>query len=570
MKRVPKFIFLIFLLYSCQNRPAEWNGSILTQPRENLTVEELVEGNTQSLIDMSYFAKPPWGNQSIAPISGTISLQETELIFPKEKEYYPGENIFPNLQLDFISHDGELIPRRKEKIITRHQSNSLWDVILGTGKVWHEEEDGEWSRASFPLTLTDRYVGQARNCVATFVYKTNSISNICLQCSQETADIDDKQLGNISGILPATFQAKSFADSIQIIERHHQFKSRRIPTHPLSEMDVNNEVGDYFEKMISTNAPTSLGAIFMDNKLYLHPPKTRHGLYPYPNEMRHGLYSVTKSMAGALALMYFEERYQEEVFNELISDYVPALANHDGWQGVTFSHTLNMVTGTVGSESLEHFYSTVIIAETAEEAINNIARLGDAPEPPGQKFNYASANLFVLSYALQKYVEEKEGGKVNFWDLVHENVLVPIGAEHFSLLHTIEEDEIRAIPILALGALPTIDEAAKIALLFANKGSYKGQQILNRERVKEVFGETEWNGYSTNNDFRGENYQHAFWSKEIKTRKCKTTATYMLGFGENYVVFLPSEVIIFRFLDEHDLNIDKLIKRVEKLKSSCQ
>lgn len=570
MKAFSKFIFLIFLVYSCQSRPTPWNGPALTHPRKNLTAEELAEGKAQPLMDMSYFAKPQWGKNAITPFSGTIILQDTELNYPKEKEYYPGENIFPKLQLDFISHRGELIPRIKKRIITRHQSNSYWDVIVGTGAVWHEAEDGEWSRASFPLTLTDRWVGQARNCVATFVYKTDAVSNLCLQCSQETADIDDKQLGNISGILPATFQAKQFADSIQIVERHVQSGSKRLPVHPLSEIDSNNEVAGYFEKMIYTNAPTSLGAVLMDNTLYLHPPKTRHGLYPYPNEMRHGLYSVTKSMAGALALMYFEERYQEGVFEKLISDYVPAFANHPGWQGVTFSHTLNMVTGTVGGEGPEHLFSTLIVAETAEEAIHNIAGLGDAPEAPGQKFNYASTNLFVLSYALQQYVEEKEGKQVNYWDLVHENVLVPIGAEHFTLLRTMEADETREIPVLAYGALPTIDEAAKIALLFANEGSYDGQQILNKERVKEVFGETEWGGYSTNNDFRGQNYQHAFWSKEINTGKCKVKATYMLGFGENYVVFLPGKAIIFRFLDEHDLNIDKLIRSVENIRPSCR
>ncbi len=512
---------------------------------------------------MSFFAKPEWGKEAIAPFSGVLILRETELNYPKEKEYYPGENIFPNLQLGFLSHNGELIPRRKERIFT---SDSYWDVIVGTGKVWHEDDDGEWSRASFPLTLTDRWVGQARNCVATFVYKTNAVSNVCLQCSQETADIDDKQLGNISGILPAEYQAEQFADSIHAIERHDQSRSGRLPIHPLSEIDPDNEVAGYFEKMIYTNAPTSLGAVLMDNKIYLHPPKTRHGPYPYPSEMRHGLYSVTKSMAGALALMYFAERYQEDVFNEPISKYVPALANHPGWQGVTFSHALNMVTGTVGGEGPEHLFSTLIAAETAEEAINNIAKLGDAPELPGQKFNYASTNLFVLSYALQNYVEEKEGKKVNYWELVQENVLVPIGAEHFTLLHTLENDEAQRMPILAYGALPTIDEAAKIALLFANGGSHEGQQILNEERVKEAFG----NGYSTNNDFRGERYRHSFWSKEINTGKCRTTATYMLGFGENYVVFMPSKAVIFRFLDEHDLNIDKLIKGVEGIRPSCR
>jgi len=257
------------------------------------------------------------------------------------------------------------------------------------------------------------------------------------------------------------------------------------------------------------------------------------------------------------------------VFNELISDYVPALAQHVGWNDVTFSQTLNMVTGTDGGEDTERLLNKLIIAETAEEAIHNIAKLGNLPESPGQKFNYASTNLFVLSYALQNYVEKKEGHKVNYWDLVVQNVLTPIGAEHFTVLHTIEKDRNKAIPILAYGALPTIDEAAKIALLFANGGRFGEMQILHKERVKEVFGETARDGYDTNNDFRGSNYRHTFWSKEIRAKDCKTKATYMLGFGENYVVFLPSKTIIFRFLDEHDLDIDKLILAVEKLKSSC-
>lgn len=126
-----------------------------------------------------------------------------------------------------------------------------------------------------------------------------------------------------------------------------------------------------------------------------------------------------------------------------------------------------------------------------------------------------------------------------------------------------------SLPVLGYGALPTIDEAAKIALLFANDGRNNGMQILNKERVKEALGDSDWDAYSTNNDIRGSNYQHSFWSKEIKTKNCSVRATYMLGFGEKYFFFLPSETTIFSFLDERDLKIDKLIKAVEKIKSSC-
>ncbi len=542
----------------------------MTQPRTQLTVEELIKGTHQPLIDMSFFAKPSWATPAHTVFSGTLQIKSGQLNFPKQKEYYPGENVFPDLNLSFISRKGELIPLQKGRISTRKQDKSLWDIFVGTGQVWHEQADGPWCRASFPLTLTDRWMGQARNCVATFVYQQDTVSQVCLQCSQETADTDDQQLGNIHGTLSARLISDPFTDSTEIIKQHLQYTSNRLPVFPLSEIDTKQEVADYFEQTKYTNAPTSLGAVLLNGKLYLHPPKTRHGAYPYPHEMRHGLYSVTKSMAGALVLLYFEKRYQENIFDALITDYVPALAKHQGWQGVTFSHTLNMVTGTVGGESADLLFSTLIVAETAEEAINNIAQLGDAPEAPGQKFNYASTNLFVLSYALQKLVEEKEGKYLNYWDLVRKNVLAPIGAQHFSVLHTMETEDSLAIPILAYGALPTIDEAAKIALLFANEGRYNGQQILDREKVTEIFDKSKWPGHSTNDDFRGSNYQHSFWSKEIQAGQCQTRATFMLGFGENYVVFLPSGAIIFRFLDEHDLNIDRLIKRVENIKSSCQ
>lgn len=569
MQHCPKLISLLLLLSACQPRPLPWTGPELTQPRQHLTVEELVAGTPQPLLDMSFFARPAWADSALAPFSGTLLLQETELTYPKEKAYYPGENIFPRLELDFIARRGELIPRQTGRISTRDQNNSYWDVMVGTGAVWHEAADGEWSRASFPLTLTDRWVGQARNCVATLVYTPDTISAVCLQCSQETADIDDRQLGNISGILPAAFRARSFADSSQLVARHQQAKANRLPVRPLREIDTDHGIADYFEGVKVTNAPTSLGAVLLDSVLYLHPPQTRHGPYPFPGEMRHGLYSVTKSMAGALALLYVAERYEEDVFDALITDYVPALADHPGWLGVTFAHTLNMVTGTVGSERLEHLYSTLIVAETAEEAIQNIATLGDTPPAPGEQFNYASTNLFVLSYALQRYVEAREDEPVNYWDLVRENVLVPIGAPNFTVLRTMEADTVSAIPILAYGALPTIDEAAKIALLFANDGRHAGQQLLNKDRVREAFGKTEWAGYSTHDDFRGAAYRHSFWSKPIRTGACTVTATYMLGFGENYVVFLPSGAIIFRFYDEHDLDIDELIREVEKIQSSC-
>ena len=173
-----------------------------------------------------------------------------------------------------------------------------------------------------------------------------------------------------------------------------------------------------------------------------------------------------------------------------------------------------------------------------------------------------------MSYALQNYVEEKEGPGIFYWDLVHENVLVPIGAEYFTLRHTLENDGSKGIPILAYGAMPTLDEAAKITWLISNEGEYAGQQYLNREKVREALGRTDWAGYTT--DERGVTYRHSFRSTTFRTSiLCKVNISYMLGWGANHVLFLPDDVIIIRFMDEYDFEIDDLVRSVEKKIPAC-
>jgi hypothetical protein len=41
-------------------------------------------------------------------------------------------------------------------------------------------------------------------------------------------------------------------------------------------------------------------------------------------------------------MFYLAQRYGEAIFDERITDYVPVLANHPGWQSVTFSNVLNV------------------------------------------------------------------------------------------------------------------------------------------------------------------------------------------------------------------------------------
>jgi len=550
-------------------RPIPFEGTTLTQPRKQLTFEQLQEPATPLLLHMSYLAKPEWGQKASNHFSGSLTFSDTRMItrLKNATSSGSGQSLFPSFSVDFVSDGDVLVPRQKGIISTWQNGESFWDVVVGAGKVWKEAGDKGWDRASFPINLVSRRVGQVKNCVGTFIYNQKKVSNIYVQCSQETSPISNFQVGDMLVTLPAEYQPKAFKDSANIIQEYYKTIAARLPVYPLDKIDSKGKVAFLFD---DDNAWTSLGALVIDGNIYLHPPKTRHGAYPYPHEMRHGVYSVTKSLAGGLSMFYLAQRYGDEIFDERITDYVPVLANHPGWQGVTFSHALNMVTGTEGGDYSGKLIDPFTWARSAEEGIKAISNLEDSPAAPGEKFNYASTNTFVLSYAMQKYMEKKEGKKIYYWDLVRENVLKPIKADYLALQHTEEYDGSKGIPIMGWGAFPTIDETAKIALLLLNEGEYMGQQLLHKGKIREALNRTEWTGYEV--DIRGTpgNYNHSIWSHDVPNAKCKLKILYMLGHGGSYVTFLPSNVILIRFIDKMDYVINPLIHAVEEIRTSCK
>ena len=61
-------------------------------------------------------------------------------------------------------------------------------------------------------------------------------------------------------------------------------------------------------------------------------------------------------------------------------------------------------------------------------------------------------------------------------------------------------------------------------------------------------------------------YQDTFWSKRIRTKRGNVPVTYMLGFSANFVLFWSKDTFIIRFMGEFDLDVDKLVREVDKLR----
>lgn len=307
----------------------------------------------------------------------------------------------------------------------------------------------------------------------------------------------------------------------------------------------------------------SMAALFLDGQLYIPPAPMRSGPYPYPLEMRHGVFSVTKSLAMGLSMFFAAERYGEDMFDELIVDYVPDLANHPGWQGVTFEDTFCMATGTQGSDSGDNI-GPFLFARTAEDKIAAIGVLPDAAPAPGTTFRYASTNTFVLSYALNQYIKMKEGPDADFWSMVKENVLRLLEIPHLPLARTIESSGELGTPVMGWGSYPTVIEAAKIGQLLHNEGKLGEKQVLNEFRVKEALYRTFRAGYDAGSAYGlPQEYLHSMWINNIGLSIGVVTAPSMNGHGGNFVVILPNGVVAIRFSDSNHYDISHMVAVAE-------
>jgi CubicO group peptidase (beta-lactamase class C family) len=352
--------------------------------------------------------------------------------------------------------------------------------------------------------------------------------------------------------------------------RHAEEISRRLPIQPWSELESMPGAGTLADFSGATDLlDVSATGLVFSGTIYLQACQTAYGEYPYCPAMRHGPFSVTKSMGAAVALLRLAHKYGPEVLDERISDFVQVDARHDGWENVTFGDALNMATGIgdraelaafTGEEDERKFYA-FMEAKSAADKLAIIATYGKYPWGPGTVARYNTINTFMLSVAMDRFLKAREGPQADIWDMVTREVYEPIGIYHAPIMRTIEPDGKRGIPILGYGLYPTVDDAAKVALLWQNGGRHAGQQLLHAGLAAQALRKSGWIGLPTGQSGRhGEiGYGLSFWSAPYPGPEGATIhIPYMSGYGGNLVVLNPNGVIGFRFADGFDFDVEPL------------
>lgn len=571
MTRTTPFLpALVLLLAACGggSPPAEGLApqpsppvAVVCQDRAGLCADQLLNGTVPVGVDNSLYLPGSAAAPAMHEFGGVLNIDAASLSFIAQSP--PARGSFPALSVQLMTVGDVLLP--VDRNIISDGSAVSWDIILSPGKVWSETTDLGFSRASFPFTLVTNQWNEAHNGVATFLYDDTRVSNLHFQVDQETASWSQV---SFQGIATASYAPAAVADGARIAQGYLDEVGARVEVKEWAELVAEYPGADLspFTRDLQSRDISASG-ILVDNVLYLHSANTRRDAYPYPLEMRHGVFSVTKSAQAGLTMLRLAEKYGEQVFDLFVTDHVNVTATHNGWNGVTFGHLLNMVAGigdnfpspdarvTFADENDESSPVWNATWNTFPKSPKLVAAFGysDYPWAPGQIVRYNTVHTFILGAALHNFYEAMEGPGVSVWRMMQDEVYEPIGIQ---VMPTLQTSDLEPIPIYGFGMFLNAYDTARITQLLSGDGMFGGQQILHRERTRQSLYKIGNSGFETfaavpiEAGSENARYRNSFWSFTLSgPGNCTVRIPYMWGYGGNFVVILPNGISAFRYAD---------------------
>jgi CubicO group peptidase (beta-lactamase class C family) len=378
------------------------------------------------------------------------------------------------------------------------ETPSYWRVIPQFGRVWREDADRGWSRAAFPLMLVNDTENHAHQGLATFLYRSGRVTGVRLQFVRQTAPYLLRQHFVAWGFAPVEAAALDPSTLVRPRVAARAELAGRLTAKPRSELVKTAPPGvlDRFGGPLYPKWQV-IAALVRDGRLYYQDAATPYGPYPYPLEMRFGVHSLMKSVAAPLALLRLAQVYGPWVSTSRIGNYVAGLDPKR--RRVRFLDAANMATGFGGTGSLKtqpnDIYDGYLdgncdawyVAPTHAAKVRQIAaNLRPYPWEPGTVMRYRDQDFYLLGAAVDGFLKSVRGPQADVWQMLQSEVLTPIGIRHAPAVRTREAGGRDGLVWFSAGYYPTLDDVAKIALLYQALGAHAGQQLLHRQLTMDL------------------------------------------------------------------------------------
>jgi len=540
-------------------------------------------GPASHVLPVSSFSSPvtaPVANAAFAPSDdarpappflATLDIEQTPMVTQPTlvTPIVQGRDarLFPAIRLTLQTINGRLVPRERGSFVSErgsHKTPSYWSVIAETGRVWRETADGEWSRAALPINLVNDTENAASQGLLTFLYHGTQVSSVRIQLVQQTAPYLVKPHFTAAALAPA--HATAVAASPDDERQATLEWSKRLPVQPLSALAAQVPAGtlDGLGGPLLPKWRVAVAVVDHDT-LWQAPVETPYGPYPYPEGMRFGVRSVMKSVAAPLALLHLAEQYGPWVLDLKIGDYVSGLdpkyrdvrmidaasmASGFGGQGTLRTNPNDMYDGYLGGD-----YDAWYVAPSHAEKLAQIRRtLTPYPWAPGTVVRYRDQDFYLLGIAIDGFLQQVRGDvHADLWTMLAKEVFAPIGIFRTPAVHTQEPDGQGHVWANA-GYYPTLDDLAKIALLYQHRGEWGGHALLHRGLVEDLLsakGALEKTGDATRpSGATGPIPRYRMGFHFLPYAALQTGRGYevpsMQGSGENEVILAPNGLISIR------------------------
>ena len=492
----------------------------------------------------------------------------------------------PTFSFEFVQNGSHLIPARQGLIVTGDPS---WNYIIGPGRVWWEDGDSGYTRASFPFALIERSQNCVHNGEMMFLFsnaKPVRISKVRYQVTQETcAYLKFDMWGQLS----ATHTPTTISGSTELKNDHASEIANRIPRKPFAALaaDFPNsgvDLAGFFRTVKFPKDITTYG-LYINGTNYAGSCQTRYGEYAFCGEMRLPSYSTAKSAFAGVAMLQLGQMYGTATYHQMIRDFLPQFVMGGDWSKVTFADTLSMATGNylkTGFESDEDSPQEAAFL-TAESYDRKIAA-AFAPFPhkaePGTTMVYQSHGTFLVTQAMNAYLR-KQGGGSDLFDLVRDTVYKPIHWSKGGLttIRTDNSDSGRPAGYFGLFYIP--DDVVKLGRFLNDaQGKINGQQVLDPDRLQEsLFRKPSSLGLPVPDEGKVSvsgtfHYQNGFWGKHVTPAEfhqypCDFWIPYMSGYGGISILLLPNGAVYYKFTDANEFNWYSAVHEINKLKPYC-
>ncbi|MFD1361933.1 serine hydrolase domain-containing protein [Lentibacillus salinarum] len=464
--------------------------------------KELIEGTEVSGLTKNYrFAAPDNAQGPSTEFEGTLKLEGTHMgmspKFSTNKVHDKDITFFPDVSLEFFTVDDKyLVPVTQDVVPNGALENtrSYWDIIVQPGRVWcNVDQDNSWNRASFPFSLVNRLEGETHIGIAMFLYKEDNVSHVRFQIVAQTGPFDVPSHFNAWGVTKASYKP----GGIDNLEHHKTVYRRhlenRFPTAPLDELKqkvgVKNLAAFNGAKNTAEEKHVLQTGLLYEGVLYRSPCHFAAGPFPYCDDIRYGVWSVTKTAMMNVAMLRLAEKYGRGLLDEKIANYIKIPESQKEWHDVTYLDMANMASGRGATADdptcyLCDYHRWYLAPSKSEKITESL----DYPRvwEPGTTYNYRDQDAFLLGVALEAYLRSKEGEDATLGQLLKKEVYEPIGIYYGPVNDTIEENGSSGHPRMDFGYHATLDDLAKIALLYEKRGNWNGNQILNRQLVDSI------------------------------------------------------------------------------------